>query len=138
MGGGVGVHLKIGGSIIYPAGIEVPHEGLRGLEGRTGQRGRLAPFPSLLFQFGVYHRESRGRQIMSNKTLDYAAILADLEAKRSALDNTIAALRNAIVHGTLGEIGEIPASVNGIVGTTYSPLSASGGEGAAGGFLGKS
>lgn len=130
--------LEKGWKPISPAGIEVPHEGLRGLEGRTGQRGRLAPFPSLLFQFGVYHRESRGRQVMSNKMLDYAAILADLEAKRGALDNTIAALRNAIVHGTLGEIGEIPASANGIVGTTYSSLSASGGEVPAGAFLGKS
>ncbi len=75
---------------------------------------------------------------MSNKTLDYAAILADLEAKRGALDNTIAALRNALVHGTLGEIGEIPPPADGIAPTTYSSLSASGGEVPAGAFLGKS
>jgi hypothetical protein len=75
---------------------------------------------------------------MSNKMLDYAAILADLEAKRAALDNTIAAFRNAIVHGTLGEIGEIPASADGTMATTLSPFSASGGEVPAGAFLGKS
>jgi hypothetical protein len=75
---------------------------------------------------------------MSNKTLDYVAFLADLEAKRAALDNTIAAFRNALVHGTLGEIGELPVSIDGVVATTYSPLSANGGEVPAGAFLGKS
>ena len=38
------------GSQRRPPECEVPHEGVSGLHGRTGQRGRLAPFPSLLFR----------------------------------------------------------------------------------------
>jgi hypothetical protein len=77
---------------------------------------------------------------MGTEQMDYAAILADLEAKRNALDQTIASFRAALALGTLGQPGEIPPSSNGSSGvfpSTYVP-SISGGEVPAGAFLGKS
>ena len=71
----------------------------------------------------------------NEKGIDYAAILADLEAKRATLDNAIASLRAVFASGALGQASE---------GTTlnFSAPSVSGalhgGEIPAGAFLGKS
>src|ERR1700747_306325 len=68
---------------------------------------------------------------MGMELLDYAAILADLEAKKSALEQAIASFRQAMASGALGQMTE-----GGIVpslGTSFS-----GGEVPAGAFLGKS
>src|SRR5438552_9486563 len=78
---------------------------------------------------------------MGTEHMDYAAILADLEAKRNALEATIASFRNALAHGALGQAGEIPPSSNGLTSGVYPStlaLSISGGEVPAGAFLGKS
>lgn len=74
---------------------------------------------------------------MAIEQLDYAAILADLEAKRYALDQTIASFRNAIALGALGQVGDIPPATNGITPSTFAP-SVGSGEVPAGAFLGKS
>jgi hypothetical protein len=70
---------------------------------------------------------------MSTQPIDYAAILADLEAKKVALEAAIASVRAAIVAGTLGQSGD---------GMTFSaaglPGALTGGEVPAGAFLGKS
>lgn len=60
--------------------------------------------------------------------IDYAAIIADLEAKRAALDATLVAFRTAQALGALGQPGDT---------STLVP-SVSGGEVPAGAFLGKS
>jgi hypothetical protein len=71
----------------------------------------------------------------NEKGIDYAAILADLEAKRATLDNAITSLRAVFASGALGQASE---------GTTldFSSPSVSGalhgGEIPAGAFLGKS
>jgi len=69
---------------------------------------------------------------MSTQSLDYGAIIADLEAKKAAIEATIASLRSAMAMGTLGAGGDVP--MNG------APTSASiyGNEVPAGAFLGKS
>ncbi len=74
---------------------------------------------------------------MGIEQMDYAAILADLEAKRAALDATIASFRNALAHGALGQAGDVPPATNGTAPSTYLP-SMTGGEVPAGAFLGKS
>jgi hypothetical protein len=68
----------------------------------------------------------------SAEQVDYAAIIADLEAKRAALDATIVAFRSAMALGALGQV------VEGLAATTAVPFSASGGEVPVGAFLGKS
>jgi hypothetical protein len=68
---------------------------------------------------------------MSAESIDYSAIIADLEAKRAALDATIGAFRAAQALGALGQPGEAS-------GTTTMSFSASGGEIPVGAFLGKS
>lgn len=75
---------------------------------------------------------------MSGEQMDYAAILANLEAKRAALDATIASIRAAIASGVLGQIGDIPPSSSGGIGSAYSPMMGGNGEIPAGAFLGKS
>jgi len=79
---------------------------------------------------------------MGTEQMDYAAILADLEAKRNALDATIASFRAALALGALGQAGELPPSSNGLVPSVFGPStyvpSVSGGEVPAGAFLGKS
>jgi len=72
---------------------------------------------------------------MSTQSLDYAAIIADLEAKKAAIEGTIASLRSAMAMGTLGafNVGDVPMSG----GSTTSP-SIYGNEVPAGAFLGKS
>jgi hypothetical protein len=107
-----------------------------------GAAGAVMPPPFVYFQFGVYHTESRGRQAMGVEQMDYAAIVADLEAKRNALDQTIAAFRTAHALGALGQTGELPPPPNGLVPNVFGPStfvpSASGGEVPAGAFLRKS
>jgi hypothetical protein len=66
------------------------------------------------------------------ETFDYTAIIADLEAKRAALDATITAFRAAQAAGALGQPGEAT------VGTLAVPFAASGGEVPVGAFLGRS
>lgn len=69
---------------------------------------------------------------MSTEPVDYTAILADLEAKKSALEQTIASFRQAMALGALGHM-----SADGTVPTMAVP-SLTGGEVPAGAFLGKS
>jgi hypothetical protein len=70
---------------------------------------------------------------MTTPPIDYASILADLEAKKTALEATIASIRGAIAVGSLGQSGD---------GTGYTtsalPTSMNGGEVPAGAFFGKS
>ncbi|HEV1995541.1 MAG TPA: hypothetical protein VGR03_14515 [Candidatus Acidoferrum sp.] len=68
----------------------------------------------------------------NGEPIDYAAIIADIEAKITALTNTLAAFRAAHAAGALGLSGD------GIVPTTTAPFSASGGEVPVGAFLGRS
>ena len=63
------------------------------------------------------------------ESIDYTVILADLEAKRAALDHAIASFRQAMAMGALGTISED--------GSVAVP-SMSGGEVPTGAFLGKS
>jgi hypothetical protein len=46
---------------------------------------------------------------MSTQPIDYSAIVADLEAKKAAIENTLASLRSAIALGALGQPGDAPA-----------------------------
>ncbi len=73
---------------------------------------------------------------MGSEHMDYAAILADLEGKRAALDAAIASFRAALAFGALGPASDIPPAVNGAL-PSLGP-SISGGEVPAGAFLGKS
>jgi Adenosine deaminase z-alpha domain len=66
-----------------------------------------------------------------SESIDYGAIIADLEAKRAALDATLTAFRAAQALGALGQLGDASAA------STLVP-SVSGGEVPAGAFLGKS
>lgn len=70
---------------------------------------------------------------MGTQPIDYAAILADLEAKKVALEATIASIRAGIAVGSLGQSGD---------GTSFAaaglPGALTGGEVPAGAFLGKS
>ncbi len=72
------------------------------------------------------------RKIMGAETFDYTTIIADLEAKKAALDAAIVAFRMAQAMGALGPTGDYSAPPN-----LLSP-SISGGEVPAGAFLGKS
>ncbi len=69
---------------------------------------------------------------MGAETIDYSALISDLEAKRSAIDNALAAIRLAQSIGALGQAGE-----GGVVPSLTVP-SITGGEVPAGAFLGKS
>lgn len=69
---------------------------------------------------------------MSVEPVDYTAFLADLEAKKAALEQTITSLRQAMALGALGQIGE-----GGAIPSLAAP-SLSGGEVPTGAFLGKS
>jgi len=68
---------------------------------------------------------------MGAETFDYTTIIADLEAKKAALDAAIVAFRMAQAMGALGPTGDYTAP------NLLSP-SVSGGEVPAGAFLGKS
>jgi len=72
---------------------------------------------------------------MGIETIDYAAILADLEAKKAALENAIISLRSAIALGAAGQAGDIVA---GAVPSMGGVSSIHNGEVPAGAFLGKS
>jgi len=70
--------------------------------------------------------------------MDYSAILADLEAKRAALDATIASLRAAFALGALGlGAGESSAGASGLGPAPYQSITGNG-EVPAGAFHGKS
>lgn len=70
---------------------------------------------------------------MSTQSLDYAAIIADLEAKKSAIEATIATLRSAMSLGMLGVGSDVPMG-----GSSSASSSIYGNEVPAGAFLGKS
>jgi hypothetical protein len=74
---------------------------------------------------------------MGVEQIDYAAILADLEAKRNVLDATIQTIRMALAAGTLGQtidmdLGVPPSPFSPSFGSSFSN------EVPAGAFLGKS
>lgn len=73
---------------------------------------------------------------MSTQPLDYSAILADLEAKKAAIEATIGSVRAALALGALAGIGQIGdvATASG----ASSPMSLHNGEIPNGAFLGKS
>jgi hypothetical protein len=75
---------------------------------------------------------------MGAEQMDYAAILADLEGKRAALDAAIASFRAAIAFGALGTASDVPPAVSGTLPGNLLVPSISGGEVPAGAFLGKS
>src|SRR3984957_13537813 len=64
---------------------------------------------------------------------DYTAIIADLEAKKAALEATLTGLRAAQAVGALGQPGDAPSG-----GITALPFGANGGEVPVGAFLGRS
>lgn len=70
---------------------------------------------------------------MAMEPVDYTAILNDLEAKKNALEQTIASFRQAMAAGALGQISE-----GGTVPSMYVSSSFGGGEVPTGAFLGKS
>jgi len=70
---------------------------------------------------------------MTPEPLDYTTILADLEAKKSALEQTIASLRQAMALGAAGQAGEGGGSVPSMAVPSFV-----GGEVPTGAFLGKS
>lgn len=70
---------------------------------------------------------------MSMEPVDYTAILADLEAKKAALEHTISSFRQAMAMGALGQM----ATDGGIVPSVSVP-SITGGEVPAGAFHGRS
>jgi hypothetical protein len=69
------------------------------------------------------------------ENIDYAAILADLEAKKAALEGAIAAVRSAIAMGAAGQSGDVSAAASSPSGGISSLHN---GEVPAGAFLGKS
>ncbi len=72
---------------------------------------------------------------MGQETLDYASIVADLEAKKSSLEVLISSFRSAMAMGALGKTGDLPSSVS----SSLSPLAlGSPFELPAGAFHGKS
>ncbi len=68
---------------------------------------------------------------MGGEPMDYTAILNDLESKKTALEQTIASLRQAMAFGALGQGGDSSAQPS----LAASPF---GGEVPTGAFLGKS
>jgi hypothetical protein len=74
----------------------------------------------------------KGRTMSKTEGVDYGAIITDLEAKKAALEQTIASLRSALAIGALGQFGD------SAVGTQAFISSASGGEVPVGAFLGRS
>jgi hypothetical protein len=75
---------------------------------------------------------------MSTEPVDYMAILADLEAKKAALEQAIASFRNALALGALGASDVANALVPSVFGPSTFVPSITGGEIPAGAFLGKS
>ena len=71
---------------------------------------------------------------MSTQTLDYSMILADLEAKRAAIDATIASIRGLMGAGLLSQSGD-PAN---LVGASQVVPSITGNEIPDGAFFGRS
>src|SRR5271166_4055386 len=71
---------------------------------------------------------------MSTQTIDYGAILANMEAKKAALEAAIASLRAALAMGALGASGDLP---EGIAAASVS-AALYGGDVPNGAFLGKS
>lgn len=67
---------------------------------------------------------------MSSESINYSAVLADMEAKRSALDAAIAGLRIYLAGNTGGPVGQTASAV--------APTAVHNGEVPAGAFLGKS
>ena len=72
---------------------------------------------------------------MSTEKLDWAAVIADLESKRAALDTAIASLKTVLAYGSLGPSEGI--SYVNLSADLRSP-SASGGDVPDGAFHGKS
>lgn len=70
---------------------------------------------------------------MSTEPVDYTAILADLEAKKAALEQTIASFRQAMAAGALGQTAS-----DGTVVPSLTAPSLTGGEVPAGAFHNKS
>jgi hypothetical protein len=70
---------------------------------------------------------------MSTEQLDYTAILADLEAKKTALEQTIASFRAAMAAGALGQVGDAGSGIMASLGASVF-----GGEVPTGAFLRKS
>ncbi|MGA9527296.1 MAG: hypothetical protein WBS24_04185 [Terriglobales bacterium] len=70
---------------------------------------------------------------MTTPPIDYASILADLEAKKAALEAIIASVRGAMAVGSLGQ----PGDGNGYI-PSGLPTSMNGGEVPAGAFFAKS
>lgn len=69
---------------------------------------------------------------MSTQPFDYSAIVADLEAKKAAIEATLASLRSAMALGALGQSGDSPA-----IPGSASSVSAYGGDIPDGAFLNK-
>lgn len=70
---------------------------------------------------------------MSTQPFDYSAIVADLEAKKAAIEATLATLRSAMAIGALGQAGDVPTAFNG--GSSSAPMY--GGDVPDGAFHGK-
>jgi hypothetical protein len=94
--------------------------------------GFFPPLNTLKAFWSVSHVRSEGNNFMGSETIDYTTIIADLEAKKSALDAAINAFRLAQAIGALGQALE-SASVPSLV-----AASSVAGEVPAGAFLGKS
>lgn len=77
---------------------------------------------------------------MGSEPIDYAAILADLESKKLAIEQAIISLRTALSIGAIGKIGEgMGIGMADSVSVALSPsFGAAGGEVPSGAFLGKS
>lgn len=73
---------------------------------------------------------------MSTQPLDYATILADLEAKRAALDATIASLRAAMGAANVSDVRGLPTDLGGATQTVG--VSITGNDIPDGAFFGKS
>lgn len=69
---------------------------------------------------------------MAEEKMDYSSMLADMEAKKAALETAIASLRAALAAGALGAPGDLP------VGAAASLPTAVSGDIPTGAFLGKS
>jgi hypothetical protein len=70
---------------------------------------------------------------MSTQPFDYSAIVADLEAKKAAIDAMLASIRSAMALGALGQASDSPGMPGGA-----SASSMFGGDVPDGAFLGKS
>jgi hypothetical protein len=70
---------------------------------------------------------------VSTQPFDYSAIVADLEAKKAAIEATLTTLRSALAIGALGQPGDAPGAPNG--GASSAPIY--GGDVPDGAFHGK-